>query len=1410
MRPFDEQASFTFAVTAGSRLNLEGNILGITAGPIMPTLGINARGDDLENIDNPPDLIFTVVFEKPSAAIRPQAGAAPLFDYYSELGATRTLFAFVGEENQLALAVTLDEDSTFLADSASILRALPLAVATFVGENNTVTLVAASSGDPAGDLPPRDLLFKVVQPQTNVAVNVSVEMQSEQVGVAPLNFVAHLLRLEHEADVTIEQEQERILLFSLEDELINGAPGLNPGSNWTLGVANRLQLAENGYAVEEVVPGTRTTRVFDIFTQFTATIEVNATETAQVRRYTREMRTLVLDGEVVLSDTRTMPETLSADLVPTPTLALFTPQLRTVTLVVSATAERAYFPADVAHRQGNVEIAPGTRTLRLRRTGAATDPAPASRLVLTFEYRPAAGPAGSFNRVVDIGGVIPALNAGIFVAGSDTALDGDAVLSRGRSVVLDLVVSNLLEGEEPLPENIAINHPPGRGLVVEPQEGTLDAINRRYVLPLRVSLAQDAAGPDYLVSINVRLAGRGRVAAASFRVDVNDPPQSDGPTLLEVDESGPGNAMQFLLRVFDPDGVDPDGRLKQLDADDLRLEVVGFADIATFPVDGASEEGVPYFDLEFSAIEFQDGGEGYDNALSMTLTLTGKLATPFGAVVELRLFGATDGEEVLDQRLSVMIADVAPTFDLGTATVELRGGVESVVPLLGFTDGAAVAPGAPVVAPVEVLVLEAPPHLVVRFDDTTDPARVTVMDLNPVNNTDPTPVRVRLAAFDSQGGRVEVVLQVDPLPQLPLIEAPHPLLVVAEQTPTVVVRRVGFVETPIAAEVTWTVDEDGVPEGVTVRLLPVDAGGNVGVAVTASLAVGAGMEFNLELTATDDFGQQRTVELPVAVVAADPEPRLNLSVKGASDEAGADRETISSFVVTDTLFLFVEAAPDGVGLDPLTATIRIESLATDPGTLIWQTTTVRAAAAQPISVLLPPSALTALVADDLLQVSITILAATGAVAQDSLRFRVAARETTVDAVSDGDNDGLPDAQADGENAEADLGPTLSAAVASATDAGTLVRRDLQPSLSLGDRARSVGLGDCGLVSLALTLGAGGIDRLTGCEGIDVVAGFPSSAEIEAALRAGNFAAGDYRLFDLRVTFDSVAAGEDELVLLSLPAHPSPNQFYRVHRFDGTELVPALSAALPAAMSAAPAILARVDDCQTCLYAVDGDRDGSVELLLLLESVARTEFSSVYQTRITPLLAAVGDQAPTLTIPLADLFAPALLGDIMTPMLLVSQADGGANISGGLALTDRGEPALRLTGLRHSPRGAKEVQVQLYSEVARGIPVATLTLQVSVPNRPPVVTFLLNGVETDTLKLAPSATETAVLVRLVNPDGGPGFFSLQLITERRPRHRPVRPAGAVPGGALSLSPVLQSTWSSTACCWLRIGPVRPSP
>ena len=403
-----EQASFTLAVTptpasemrlADNRLEVE---IAVAAAPVM--LNIAASGVDLEHIENPLPLAFTLLFVEPTASLQPQAGAAPLFDYYSELGGARLLFAFVGEDNRLSLAAALDEDSTPLADSASILRALPLTLTTpapAAGED-TVSLTADSSGvEPA-----RDLLLEAAQPQANVAVEVSVAEADvdQRVGVAPLSFVAHLLRLEHEDRVAIEREPI-ILSFSLEDEMMDGAPRLNPDSSWTLGVANTIELAGTGYEVEEVVPGTRTTRVFDILTQFTATIEVNATETAQVGRYARERVTLVLDGEAVLSETRAEPLVLSADqLPPTPTLALFAPQMRTVTLEVSAAAERTYLPADAAHRDG---AGITTRTLRLRRTGAAAGPALASRLLLTFEYSPATGPSGSFNRVVAIDGREP-------------------------------------------------------------------------------------------------------------------------------------------------------------------------------------------------------------------------------------------------------------------------------------------------------------------------------------------------------------------------------------------------------------------------------------------------------------------------------------------------------------------------------------------------------------------------------------------------------------------------------------------------------------------------------------------------------------------------------------------------------------------------------------------------------------------------------------------------------------------------------------------------------------------------------------------------------------------------------------------------------------------------------------------
>ena len=1349
VRPFNQQASFTLEVIgAGSRLTRVGNSFGITAGPML-TLTVNATRDDfLMNTDNPPDLIFTVAFEEPSAAIRPQAGAAPLFDYYSELGAARPLFAFVGEKDQLPLAVALDEDSTFLADG--ILGDLPVTVTVTASRPGDVTL--SLSAVAPGELPSRELLFEVAQPQTNVAVEVSVaevDVDPRVVIVAPLNFVAHLLRLEHEDRVTIDRESI-ILSFSLED----GPPGLNPGSSWTLAVANRPQLAGNDYEVEEVIP----IEVLDVFTQISTTLGVS---------YTKETitRTFGLDGGV--QEIRTAPAPVETSDISVTTLNQFSAQLsmQTETVVLRGTYVAAN--ADVRMRSGLQ-----TRTLRLRRADDATGRALTSRLVLTFDYRPAAAgvPSGSFNRVVTIaGGREPVPEARIFAAGRELAADDVVVLPRGGSALLELVVSNL-PGEDggvlmPQMEDVVFrNH---QDLVITRGQGELDEINRRYVLPLTVTLAENAAGPNYQVSITVPLAGRPAVAA-SFRVDVNDPPRYElgqGQTLpLEVDESGGTETVgivEFPLRI-----VDPDGGLQQLAAADLMLEVVGFADAAVdpiepFAVDRASEVRVPYFDLEFSTV--QASGDDSGNALDLILTLTGKLATPFGAVVELRLFGATDGYEVLDQRLSVRVLHVESTFDLETMTTPLLAGeVPTEVLLSKFTDGSRDGAGA---HPTEVLVLDAPPHLLVRYDaaDRQTPV-VTIRNLDPANLGRQT---VRLVAFDSQGDRKEVVLTINPVQQLPEIEAPHPLLVVAgAMTPAV--RRVMFVGNQ-PPDVAWTVS--GEPANVTATPMKDDRGAYVDVAVTASLAVAAGTEFVLELTATDnEHDQRQTVKLPVAVVVADSRPRLNLSVKAATDEAGTDKMTISRFVVTDTLSLFVEASLEGGGGEPLaslTATIRIVKLdATGtPAGSPWllETSTVRVVGERlGLSVPVPPSALAplALTAGELVEVSIE---ASGNVAGDSLRLRVAAAGTALELLIDSDNDGLPDAQA---GAEADLGP-IAAAIASATDAGASVLRNLPPALSLGDRARSVGLGDCGEVSLTLTLGNGGVvDSLTGCEGIDFAAGFPSSAGIVTALTAGDFAAGDYRLFDLRVTFDSSATDDDDLVLLSLPAHPSPDQFYRVHRFDetATAFVPALNAGLGlpaaaagAASAAAPGILAGVNACNTCLYAVDGDRDGSVELLLLLESVQRPpEFSSSLLKRVAVLALPAGGAAsatPVLMISLAELFGEALLNGTMIPDVRVTQVTGSGNVTGELVQTDRGEAALKLTGLKHTPMGPEEVRIDLLDGT---VPVSTLILQFSVPNRPPVVTFLLDGVETTSLKLTPGITETVVVVRIRDPDGDKGF------------------------------------------------------
>ena len=59
------------------------------------------------------------------------------------------------------------------------------------------------------------------------------------------------------------------------------------------------------------------------------------------------------------------------------------------------------------------------------------------------------------------------------------------------------------------------------------------------------------------------------------------------------------------------------------------------------------------------------------NSLAVTLTLTGKLATPYGSVVELRLEGVSDGYGTTcrPSAWSSGVEDVAPTFELETTTI---------------------------------------------------------------------------------------------------------------------------------------------------------------------------------------------------------------------------------------------------------------------------------------------------------------------------------------------------------------------------------------------------------------------------------------------------------------------------------------------------------------------------------------------------------------------------------------------------------------------------------------------------------------------------------------------------------------------------------------------------------------------
>ena len=896
-----EQSSFPLSVSvdpasADDRVKLNGNILEIAAGTPLGIEITAAPVDPLRaRINSPAPLSFSVVFEQPRALIRAVAAPDPLFAFGD------LLFAFVDKEKRLPLEVVLEEDSVPLANSDSILRGLVLTLTAPITSPSTTLSI---EGSVAGDFPGRDLLFNVAAAQNAVSFEVAVAEQSELVDVAPLNFGAHFLSLEHEDEVDFLSVSGAVFVpdFKVVEIALRGETAGIEDEIWTLAVANAVDLENDGYEVAEVVFESPETRIYSIVRQ---EVSMEGTPTWSV-----QMRTFNVIAGVEVEEAVTEFVAAAAAELPAGALLRFSEDaaLRTLTLRVGGAAA-VYsiedLPADAV-----------TRTLRIRRLRSDAEN---SSVVLRFGYSPPAnrGDAGEFIRIIE-------LETGVAAELRVEVHPETLVLPRGGLGTVTLVVGNLALGEDPS-EFISLSH--SADVQIGPPDGELagelDAINRRFEQVLEVRVAPEANQPNYEVQVEVRLPGKA-LGRARFRVDLNDPPRYEGQELLMVLENG--EEQEYLLTI-----VDPDGGTELLNPAALALEVVSFG--SDTPVQDLSHRN-DYFDVAAGDVMHEIGDEsaatsGNRNSLAVTLTLTGKLATPYGSVVELRLYGVRDGYDELNQRLVVRVVDVPPTFELETTTIAVFPDQAAVsLPVEMFSDGSRDGPA----TGLRILVLETPDDLVVKFDSAGgDLGAITLRRLNASRNG---PAEVKLVVLDAQGGRTEVTIEVQRPPLLPQIVPPHPLFIAAGDMQTRQVRLAGG-DTEL--DVTWTAEPETAGDmlEVAVRTLP---GGHAEVAVTASASASAtGEVLALNLTATADNGlfQKRQALLPVVVVAAAPRPRLQLSLSAADPDNPADptaRVTVSSLLLTETETLFVGATLAGAmppGLDLLAFTIRITKIGAD-------------------------------------------------------------------------------------------------------------------------------------------------------------------------------------------------------------------------------------------------------------------------------------------------------------------------------------------------------------------------------------------------------------------------------------------------------------------------------------------------
>ncbi len=874
-----EQASFTLSVTPDNpRVVRTGNRLEIAAGDSIDDVAVSAAGGATlgGRINNPAVLQFGVNFVRPTAEIRPAASADALFDFDSNL-----FFAFVNEDNdedngedndndddnRLPLEVALTETSTPLANSGDILRGISLTLTvTGQGASNAIR-IGGSAGSAA---PGRDLLFEVMAPRANVGVTVEMAADASAeltalVDVASLEFAAHLLSFIYDDEIEIDRPGviSRVIL-----------KGAGSAESWTLSVGNPLELADGGYEVEEVIVVERATRVSRIFVR---EVIIEEGSTTSITTYSsRTVTVTFMDGDGPDTTVETDPEELAAEAVPAAALALFAADesLRTATVVtVNPATYRPATPEELV-AQGIV-----SRTLQI--TSQEEEPRN-NRILLDVGYRPgvvAEGAAGRFSRIIALlTGREAELNAE--VRGDDGEAAETIVLPRGGSTELTLVISNLIETDDPNVRGaITYRFDQADLRVALAGEGELDRTNRRFTQRLAVEVSESADRAGYPVSIDVRLGGRS--ARAEFSIDINDAPEYVGETtLLTVKESGDaaaGGVQIYVLIVRDPDGG-----LMELRPDDLMLEAVlgdAVSDPFTFGTE-AREQGLslPYFSLQAGSVEqrkLKEGGGA--NELFVTLTITGQLATPFGSVVELRLSGASDGYDELDQRLLVQVEDVTPTFSLATTTVTLFADQREVVLELDeFSDGRR---GTTPEDQLPVVVVQhAPDDLVVRFD--REQRQVTLIRLN--DSQDDEDEQITLVVVDSQGGRTEVILDIGRPPLLPQILPPSPLLVVAgDDNP--VVRELSFTEAT-DLEMIWTASGHEELNAVVETL----EDGSGRVTVSASLAV-VGRAFMLELTATSADGMVRTVDLPVVVVSPAPQAAPAVESEGRGPRRSDDR-----------------------------------------------------------------------------------------------------------------------------------------------------------------------------------------------------------------------------------------------------------------------------------------------------------------------------------------------------------------------------------------------------------------------------------------------------------------------------------------------------------------------------------------